>query len=482
MKLVVENLGPIKHGEIDLSKDFYVFVGYNNSGKTYMSQLLWTVLNLETIFEFAGGMSEKLGIKGGNHECEVDKPLIQRIILLLETFLNNFYVDYSFQTENNDFFKRQGFNLKFQYDIDEEYNKLLVILKNSEWGYKEEANFIRLNLSEKAKEAVLRVGKDFFEGLSKKAMDNIVVILVTSSLLNHDKRTFFLPSTRTFFLAFYEYIYRIEKDKKDAMDKKIAILTEKQKRGEKINLQELNVFRNPYTKPVNQLLKTLYTLKDNYIANQYYADLAEKMKDLIGGDIALGENETGEYGIEEYRFQPKGTNRFLPMFLSSSSVNQLSTLYQYLLFWANEGKNFLIVDEPEQNLHPENQLKLLDILIQFSQRNQNKVLITTHSPLITDAVNNYLMLGALENREQVAEEMKMSKDFLTAENTGIYYFSGDRIQEYVIGDYGTIFKDFKAVVDKVEEQKFELGNMLFQQNEKKAKTKKKAKQTQKQAQ
>ncbi|MCU0393801.1 MAG: ATP-binding protein, partial [Thermoflexibacter sp.] len=199
-------------------------------------------------------------------------------------------------------------------------------------------------------------------------------------------------------------------------------------------------------------------------------------------DIALGENETGEYGIEEYQFQPKGTNRFLPMFLSSSSVNQLSTLYQYLLFWANEEKNFLIIDEPEQNLHPENQLKLLDILIQFSQRNQNKVLITTHSPLITDAVNNYLMLGALENREQVAEEMGMSKDFLTAENTGIYYFSGDRIQEYVIGDYGTIFKDFKAVVDKVEEQKFDLGNMLFQQNEKKAKAKKKTKQTQKQAQ
>jgi AAA15 family ATPase/GTPase len=480
MKLVVENLGPIKHGEIDLAKDFYVFVGYNNSGKTYMSQLLWTVLNFETIFEFAEGMSEKLSIKGANNDCEVDKALIQRIILLLETFLNNFYVDYSFQTENNDFFKRQGFNLKFRYDIDEEYNKLVEVLKNSKWSYTEQDNVIKLTLSDM--KSLARIKDNFFEGSSKKATDKLVVILITSSLLDHDKKIFFLPSTRTFFLAFYEYIYRVEKDKKDAMDKRIAILTEKEKRGEKISLQELNVFRNPYTKPVNQLLKTLYTLKDNYIANQFYVDLAEKMKELIGGDIALGENEIGEYGIEEYRFQPKGTNRFLPMFLSSSSVNQLSTLYQYLLFWANEGKNFLIIDEPEQNLHPENQLKLLDILIQFSQRNQNKVLITTHSPLITDAVNNYLMLGALENRAQVAEEMGMSKDFLTAENTGIYYFSGDRIQEYVIGDYGTIFKDFKAVVDKVEEQKFDLGNMLFQQNEKKAKAKKKTKQTQKQAQ
>ena len=45
MKLKVRNLGPIRQGEIDLDKRFYVFVGYNNSGKTYMSQLLWSLVN-----------------------------------------------------------------------------------------------------------------------------------------------------------------------------------------------------------------------------------------------------------------------------------------------------------------------------------------------------------------------------------------------------------------------------------------------------
>ena len=44
MKLRVKNLGPIKQGEIDLSKRFFVFVGYNNTGKTYMAQVLWSVL------------------------------------------------------------------------------------------------------------------------------------------------------------------------------------------------------------------------------------------------------------------------------------------------------------------------------------------------------------------------------------------------------------------------------------------------------
>ena len=45
MKLRVNNLGPIKQGEIDLSKRFSVFVGYNNSGKTYMSQVVWSLMN-----------------------------------------------------------------------------------------------------------------------------------------------------------------------------------------------------------------------------------------------------------------------------------------------------------------------------------------------------------------------------------------------------------------------------------------------------
>ncbi|MEY4906128.1 MAG: hypothetical protein RLZZ292_3943, partial [Bacteroidota bacterium] len=46
MKLKVKNLGPIKQGEIDLSKRFSLFVGYNNSGKTYMSQVAWSAFDV----------------------------------------------------------------------------------------------------------------------------------------------------------------------------------------------------------------------------------------------------------------------------------------------------------------------------------------------------------------------------------------------------------------------------------------------------
>jgi predicted ATPase len=58
-----------------------------------------------------------------------------------------------------------------------------------------------------------------------------------------------------------------------------------------------------------------------------------------------------------------------------------------------------MIDEPEENLHPENQILLVNLLLEFLTTN-NRLLITTHSPLVAEVVNNYLILGQLENKEK----------------------------------------------------------------------------------
>lgn len=54
MKLIIKNLGPIKNNtqSIDLSKDLLVFVGRNNSAKSYVAQLLWVIFNQDIIHKF----------------------------------------------------------------------------------------------------------------------------------------------------------------------------------------------------------------------------------------------------------------------------------------------------------------------------------------------------------------------------------------------------------------------------------------------
>ncbi|MGB1242858.1 MAG: AAA family ATPase, partial [Chitinophagales bacterium] len=83
MKLQVQNLGPIKFGEIDLSKRFYVFVGYNNSGKTYVGQLLWSLFALKQDEYSHKFIDKESNLKG---DIEVSESDIKQVIEEFEVF------------------------------------------------------------------------------------------------------------------------------------------------------------------------------------------------------------------------------------------------------------------------------------------------------------------------------------------------------------------------------------------------------------
>ena len=51
MKIHVENFGKIEYAEIDIS-NFSIFVGENNSGKTYLMQLIYGIISSLTSNEF----------------------------------------------------------------------------------------------------------------------------------------------------------------------------------------------------------------------------------------------------------------------------------------------------------------------------------------------------------------------------------------------------------------------------------------------
>jgi AAA15 family ATPase/GTPase len=142
------------------------------------------------------------------------------------------------------------------------------------------------------------------------------------------------------------------------------------------------------------------------------------------------------------------------MYLTSSSINQLTTLLLYLKHWVSDTNNFLFVDEPEENLHPENQEKLIHTLLKFAATNNNKVLITTHSSLVTSVINNFLNIGYLKSKQDFNLNSFLTKhhvDFdvkniLEKKDFGIYFFSGSDVIEYSAKEYGVYFEDF----DKIE--------------------------------
>jgi hypothetical protein len=302
----------------------------------------------------------------------------------------------------------------------------------------------------------------------------IFITTVLELLLDYNHKTFFLPASRTFYATFYPYIYEFERERREKEVEELRTLLEMSQKTlhKKPIVMPIHTFKRPYAKPLNELFEKIYHFnRENGITN-YYKPLVEKMEQLMGGAITTHRAEG--IGMADFLFQMKDSNKNLPLYMASSSVNQLTLLYLYWKYWAAAEANFLMMDEPEENLHPKNQIKLLEILIDFANCNHNKVLVTTHSPLFAEAVNNYIYLDVLKTKFQTdlpsfVEEHQLKhinpEVTLPKEKLGVYFFNGNQIIEYSDDNYGIFFRDFKAVSDAVEKNGRVLTDYIYLKNQ-----------------
>ncbi len=470
MRLQVKNLGPIKQGEIDLSKHFYVFVGYNNSGKTYMSQLLWSLMefwgerknnNLNILMNSLSlvGFSSKYRtqIFTESDSIVLEKEQVRDILELYYNDIKDKIID-NFNI-NNEVSSFKNLQISFSNDIEifiEQKISFNYGIKNEVFKFEKQANSLEINIE---KSLIIKNSDDLrlnytesgllFDSLKPYFLFDFVTSIF--HIEQEDEAKFFLPADRSFYASYYKYIYAALKDEMKAFEQALKKL----KNGNEL---EYN-YTSSYTSSVNSLIDSIYNLNlGNNKANLFYEDLIEDLQKVIGGDIVSRSSNPDIASLATFKLRMENKEE-LDMHLSSSSVNQLTTLYLYFKYWANEANNTLIIDEPEENLHPRNQIALLNILMKFANRNNNRVIITTHSPLLTDMVNNHLHLGYLANKyeKNIADliaENNLDLDAAAAlshDDIGIYFFDGKSIKEYDVEEYGVDFKDFRKEQEKVEE-------------------------------
>lgn len=472
MQLIIHNLGPIKQGEIDLAKDFYVFVGYNNSGKTYMSHLFWALFNENTISKFA--KSVKLAHFAGNTgSFEINQSLLDRLLMEWSTFLAREIIPETFNVPKTHRLL-QDLSLTFQCQLEEiqscQRQKVAYVATDKNRGF--------ITLSKLPGSLIIKVtendGLDKFANHSSideepRSISAALVELILTLLLKKTSQAFFLPSNRLVYLAFYQYFYRFEKEKKQEMSKRLVELLELKEKGEAVELESLsiNAFKGFYTAPMEWLFEKVYRLNEPTTASPHYEHLTAELAKMLGGDIVT-KSSLGIAPIEFYLSMSHQHTQELEMYLSSSSVNQLSTLYLYFKYWAKKNHNFLLIDEPEENLHPRHQMVLLNLLFEFANNNNNRVLITTHSPLLADMVNNYHYLALLKSKQVsinplVKNYPEMNLDIqLTIENMGIYFFDGHQIRPYQMGNYGIFFADFYDEIKKTKDISELLTDQIYE--------------------
>lgn len=99
--------------------------------------------------------------------------------------------------------------------------------------------------------------------------------------------------------------------------------------------------------------------------------------------------------------------------------------------------DLLIIDEPELNLHPDNQRKIIRILARAVRR-AFKVMISTHSDYVLRELNHLVMLsGRTEAAERAIDELGYDREtLLTPDRLGVYLFDGHTAHAVEVNEAG----------------------------------------------
>jgi predicted ATP-dependent endonuclease of OLD family len=158
----------------------------------------------------------------------------------------------------------------------------------------------------------------------------------------------------------------------------------------------------------------LYTAYDLETVQKYKSKLhkfAEELEDrLLHGIVYINENGEVYYKTKD------GVSMHIS--IASSIVKTLASLVIMLKYQVKKG-DLLIIDEPEMNLHPDNQVLLARFFAKIANSGI-KLLISTHSDYIIREINNLIMLSEISGNYPVdGYDKSMALD---KKDIGAYFF------------------------------------------------------------
>ncbi len=415
MRLQVRNLGNIREGDIELTK-LTIVTGDNNTGKTYLAHTLFGLLSYLTERLDAIGNSLTQDLADG-YNLDIEQ-VIGMLPERLETNLIH-YVDHRLHL---DLAATEG-----------RFNKTKLFIKlNVDEDYIAKAFESHLSISDVVAYSAVKVSHDRFirikrinsdvEHIPSQVVREWLSKMVIRNCLSTDLRRLFIASIERSGAAIFRNELNLTKNR--LMDVAFTSDTDYLKNPIRL-LEELQ--KSSYPLPIRynlDFLTTLGTIQErrSEIA-QKYPEIIKDFSDLMGGGIAVDKNSGN------VTFSPSSSpNVRLGMPESSSSVRSLVIIACYLKHLAAPG-DMLIVDEPEQNLHPSKQRRFAQLLARLVNAGLN-VFITTHSDYIVREINSLILLKGLDNNGDTLykEHGYSHNDLLDVQTVSLYTIESARFK------------------------------------------------------
>ncbi len=404
MKIKLKELGSIKQAEFELG-DFTIICGNNNTGKTYATYALFGFLHvwqeLLTV-SIKDAVIETL-LNDGVVKIDLAEYL-DNYALILQQACEKYTQSLSkiFSAPEAHFNTTQ-----FQIILDE--NPSLVTGFESKIQ-SENAEHFSLSKPENSMELVvsLLAGMEksgFPVQIIKDIIADAVIKIIFSKLFSNP----FISSAERTGAAIFSNELNFSRNR---LLKKMHNL-DKDADPRALLFESYQDYALPVDQNVDFIRNLKKITKKNSFISKKHPEILADFADIIGGNYSVTSND-------ELHFKPTGSKVELTMDESSSAVRSLLDIGFYLRHVAEKG-DLLIIDEPELNLHPENQRRIARLFSRLIKTGI-KVFITTHSDYIVKELNTLIMLN--HNRpylKRIAEDEGYSEhELISAKRIKVY--------------------------------------------------------------
>ena len=375
MKFLVKNLGPLKQAEFELG-ELTIICGNNNTGKTYATYAVYGFLS-EWRNIFSIRVPEKnirqLLAEGAT---ELD---IQTFVNDAQNILKKGCESYTKRlpdvfASSPQYFTKSEFQVHLnKSDIQpiSKFERTIGATKSQLFSISKKQDQSEITISLLVEKEKVRIPNELINRVIGDALKDII--------FGHLFPKPFISSAERTGAAIFRKELNFARNR----------LLEQMSMDKDVNpIEYLHKAYSDYAVPVNENVEFARHIeeisKNTSFISKEYPQLLDEFSDIVGGNYTVTKND-------ELYYIPNSNKRMkLTMDESSSSVRSLLDLGFYLRHVAQPG-DLLMIDEPELNLHPENQrrvTRLFSSLINIGI----KVFLTTHSDYIIKELNTLIML------------------------------------------------------------------------------------------
>lgn len=439
----ISYLGAIRKAVVDLQKPLTLFCGPNSTGKTYLSYLLYAILENGDYVE-SKGLDKIVKYFSEHKEFTISKELVEGFIQDVATSMKS--------------------NLGSIFGIgdtavDKLFSQFELSLILSEGDYERIIEFPCRLISKNGEKEI---------GIVKDASSDKVIYQINGEtsgierdslvelrlMINHFFRLLCFRNSGGVRMLTVERnsIYTFKTELSLGRNELIDRIQQKSGRSELDILDIVNSSSRRYPLAVRSSLRIANDLDNVQKFNSPYYNIAE----LIEKGILQGEVKITRTGDVEFISDKVGKTKHLPIHLTSSIVKTMSSLVVYLKHIARKG-DLLIIDEPEMNFHPNVQISLLRIFTILTKLDL-RIIISTHSDYMIRELNNLIMAGTIYKKDaQLVKELGYEESMLLNKNDiAVKYFN-----------YGRLKRLLDVVDVKVEDDGFaieSIDNTINEQN------------------